>query len=399
MRKINIAFSINDNHCPYVFFTISVIKKYSDNLNIYVLHTDLSDKSKDTLKTLESERVSIHFVTINKDLFVDLPLTLAGITIETYYRYLLPEILVDCDKVIYLDSDLLIRCDVKELWDIDVSQHYLAGVNEIDIINRFTDHKLKLGFEIDELFINAGVLVCNLQKMRRDKIAQHLFQETERLKGISRFQDQDVINVALQGKIAELPLAYNYTMEAMEKELLSLDEIKIIHYNSPGAKPWNLENYNNDKIVTFLREWQQEFITIMQEHQQIEVSLLLSYYGEENQLKELLKKTCNQTYKNIEIIIVDYSIEGTINKGKIQAKLAIEENKIKIIKVRNGLDIQEEIKKQVVGKYLVNINHIDGMYNEFIEKAVETGEKNNSDIVLIENCILDENNGNYYFFG
>ncbi|MGC4387295.1 glycosyltransferase, partial [Streptococcus suis] len=119
---------------------------------------------------METESVNIHFVTIDRDLFSNLPLTLDGITIETYYRYLLPEILVDCDKVIYLDSDLLIRCDVKELWDIDVSQHYLAGVNEIDIVNRFPDHKLKLGFDLDELFINAGVLVCNLQKMRQDKI-------------------------------------------------------------------------------------------------------------------------------------------------------------------------------------------------------------------------------------
>ncbi|WP_330873087.1 glycosyltransferase family 8 protein, partial [Streptococcus suis] len=113
------------------------MKKYTTNLDIFVLHTDLSDKSKDRLRTLETESVNIHFVTIDRDLFSNLPLTLDGITIETYYRYLLPEILVDCDKVIYLDSDLLIRCDVKELWDIDVSQHYLAGVNEIDIINRF----------------------------------------------------------------------------------------------------------------------------------------------------------------------------------------------------------------------------------------------------------------------
>nr|WP_206193964.1 glycosyltransferase family 8 protein [Streptococcus suis] len=202
MSKINIAFSINDNHCLYVFFTISMIKKYTNNLDIFVLHTDLSDKSKDRLRTLETESVNIHFVKIDRDLFSNLPLTLDGITIETYYRYLLPEILVDCDKVIYLDSDLLIRCDVKELWDIDLSQHYLAGVNEIDIINRFPDHKLKLGFDLDELFINAGVLVCNLQKMRQDKITHHLFTETERLKDIILFQDQDVINIALKGKIS-----------------------------------------------------------------------------------------------------------------------------------------------------------------------------------------------------
>lgn len=399
MSTINIAFSINDNYCYYVFFTISMIKKHNKNINVFVLTTDLSDVSKKKLKTLETENVTINFIDINKDKFTNLPLTMQGITVETYYRYLLPEVLPDLDKIIYLDSDLFINGDLRGIWDIDLEDYYLAGVNEIDLVNRFPEYKIKLGFNLEDLFINAGVLVFNLHKMRQDNISEHLFSETIRLKDTIRFQDQDVINLALKGKIAELPLAYNYTVEAMEKELLGLDEIKIIHYNSPGAKPWNLENYKNNKIAKFLRKWQQEFITIIKEHQQIEVSIIVSYYGEENQLEDVIEKIWSQTHKNIEIIIVDYSIEENIDKEKIKRKLEIEENKIKIIKVRDELDIQEEIKKQAKGKYIVNINHIDGIYNEFIEKVVETGEKNNSDIVLVENCRLDENNGNYYFFG
>lgn len=399
MNKLNLAFCINDNHANYLFFTISMIKKYNRNINVYVLTTDLSDVSKKKLKTLETENVNINFIDINKDKFTNLPLTLQGITVETYYRYLLPEVLPNLDKVIYLDSDLLINGDLREIWDIDLEDYYLAGVNEIDLVNRFPEYKIKLGFNLEDLFINAGVLVFNLHKMRQDNISEHLFSETIRLKDTIMFQDQDVINIALKGKILELPLVYNYTVEAMEKELLPIDEIKIIHYNSPGAKPWNLENYKNNKITKFLRKWQQEFITIIKEHQQIEVSIIVSHYGEENQLEDVIEKIWNQTHKNIEIIIVDYSIEENIDKEKIKRKLEIEENKIKIIKVRYELDIQEEIKKQAEGKYIVNINHIDEIYNEFIEKAVETGEKNNSDIVLIENCTLDENNGNYYFFG
>lgn len=396
MSKINIAFSINDNHCLYVFFTISMIKKYTNNLDIFVLHTDLSDKSKDRLKTLETESVNIHFVTIDRDLFSNLPLTLDGITIETYYRYLLPEILVDCDKVIYLDSDLLIRCDVKELWDIDVSQHYLAGVNEIDIINRFPDHKLKLGFDLDELFINVGVLICNLQKMRQDKITHHLFTETERLKDIILFQDQDVINVALKGKIADLPLAYNYTVEAMEKDLLSLDEIKVIHYNSQIAKPWIPKNYQNKKISKYLELWKSEFVTHMKQIQQTKVSLLLPVYNETS--LTTIEKICKQSYKNIQLILLNYDPEMTIQMEDIRSKSLLDAENIVILKIDSETKLEQDLLKLVEGQYLLSLNHIDDLDDRLLEKAIDSAEKYQSEIVLMENCIFDENDGNYYFY-
>lgn len=396
MSKINIAFSINDNHCLYVFFTISMIKKYTNNLDIFVLHTDLSDKSKDRLKTLETESVNIHFVTIDRDLFSNLPLTLDGITIETYYRYLLPEILVDCDKVIYLDSDLLIRCDVTELWDIDVSQHYLAGVNEIDIINRFPDHKLKLGFDLDELFINVGVLICNLQKMRQDKITHHLFTETERLKDIILFQDQDVINLALKGKIADLPLAYNYTVEAMEKDLLSLDEIKVIHYNSQIAKPWIPKNYQNKKISKYLELWKSQFVTHMKQIQQTKVSLLLPVYNETS--LTTIEKICKQSYKNIQLILLNYDPEMTIQMEDIRSKSLLDAENIVILKIDSETKLEQDLLKLVEGQYLLSLNHIDDLDDRLLEKAIDSAEKYQSEIVLMENCIFDENDGNYYFY-
>lgn len=396
MSKINISFCINDKHCHYVFFTISMIKKYTTNLDIFVLHTDLSDKSKDRLRTLETESVNIHFVKIDRDLFSNLPLTLDGITIETYYRYLLPEILVDCDKVIYLDSDLLIRCDVKELWDIDLSQHYLAGVNEIDIINRFPDHKLKLGFDLDELFINAGVLVCNLQKMRQDKITHHLFTETERLKDIILFQDQDVINIALKGKIAELPLAYNYTVEAMEKDLLGLDEIKIIHYNSSGAKPWKHYQFQELPLNKYLKLWQVDFVKNIKQIQQTKVSLLLPIYNETSLLT--IETVCKQSYKNIQLILLNYNTDINIQVPDVCSHYPLDEEKVDILNVDPESPLGRDLLKLVKGQYLLSLNHIDDLDDRLLEKAIDSAEKYQSEIVLMENCIFDENDGNYYFY-
>ncbi|WP_392362335.1 glycosyltransferase, partial [Streptococcus suis] len=86
----------------------------------------------------------------------------------------------------------------------------------------YAAYKKSIGFELDELYVNAGVLLMNLEAMRRDNITNLLFAETERLTGQIQFQDQDVINIALKGKIVEVPLRYNYTAEAMRQNRLPI---------------------------------------------------------------------------------------------------------------------------------------------------------------------------------
>ena len=43
------------------------------------------------------------------------------------FRCYLPQVLYEVDKVIYLDADLLVLRDIKELWDVDVSRYCIGG--------------------------------------------------------------------------------------------------------------------------------------------------------------------------------------------------------------------------------------------------------------------------------
>ncbi len=121
----------------------------------------------------------------------------------TCYRLVLPELLPNTDLCLYIDSDTLIVGDVLPLWEIDMSEYYLAGVlNDIAAVRHQT-----VGDHIPGIqnYINAGVLLLNLKRMREDDIQEKLFA------GILDYLvvDQDLLNVVCYGAIRLLPSDYN----------------------------------------------------------------------------------------------------------------------------------------------------------------------------------------------
>ncbi|MGT2964545.1 glycosyltransferase [Streptococcus acidominimus] len=72
-----------------------------------ILSSNLSSGSKTKLSHLPLEELRF-YTEIAQAKLEKLPLTLHHITLETYFRYFLPDLLQDWDKVLYLDRDLLI---------------------------------------------------------------------------------------------------------------------------------------------------------------------------------------------------------------------------------------------------------------------------------------------------
>ena len=82
-----------------------------------------------------------------------------------------------------------------------------------------------------ELYINAGVILMNLEQMRKDQAADQLLQTATQKGTQFEYQDQDVINTTFRGgKIKELPGIYNYT--ATDDKFHTVKDPVIIHYLS-----------------------------------------------------------------------------------------------------------------------------------------------------------------------
>ena len=168
------------------------------------------------------------------------------ITKTAYARMYLADILPELDKLIYLDCDLIIKTSLKELYDIDLNENYIAGVEDIGCT--YLGKYWKNVFPYDYFCINTGVLLINLKKWREDKIVQKLLEAGKQ--GKYKLQlDQELINDVCHEKVIPLDLSWNvqdsfYRNDKIVKTNKNKKYIKycakhpkIIHYTEK-IKPW-----------------------------------------------------------------------------------------------------------------------------------------------------------------
>ena len=275
MKKIiPVVFStIDDDYIYYLYVSIFSILKHSrkkEFYNFYILvPDDFSESSKRKINVLSNLYSNSQFSFINMgDAFKETQQIHAHVKYPTYYRLLIPNILAQYDKCIYLDSDTLICSDLSRLYEHDVSDVYVAGVKAAAYMlneHNIKDNTTRLHIADVSNYINAGVLLLNLKKIREDNLVtkflglmQHNFRD----------QDQDIINVACYKKIKTLPYKYNMMTkyekiynQCMDAKAYTSSEIAeaisnpiIIHY-ADKIKPWQNNNvFQGKKWWTYAKQ-------------------------------------------------------------------------------------------------------------------------------------------------
>ncbi len=239
---IPIVFATNDNYAPYLATAIQSIKEHSNKNNMYdmyVFHTSLSMQNQLLIDSLTEVNISIRFIDVTPYIKNIKVYSHGHYSVEMYYRILIPEILSEYDKVLYLDCDLIVNTDIAELYSIDISNYILGVVlDEIttDDMLRYLNSTLK--FPIDKYF-NSGVLMINTKKFNENGIKQKCFDVLDKSPRLA-CPDQDILNISCRGEVLYLSNEWNYQCAPNNYTLLDryLTKKNIIHYTSP-FKPWN----------------------------------------------------------------------------------------------------------------------------------------------------------------
>lgn len=113
------------------------------------------------------------------------------VLIRSVYSKIFPEL----DKILSLDIDTIVTENIDELWDIDISNYYIAGVRDTPEFNK------------NGLYINGGVLLCNLKKIREDKMDEKMIFRLNHYR--EEYAEQDTLNKVYKNHILELPTEYN----------------------------------------------------------------------------------------------------------------------------------------------------------------------------------------------
>jgi lipopolysaccharide biosynthesis glycosyltransferase len=169
----------------------------------------------------------------------------------TYRRLLLPELLPELDRLIYLDADIIVRDDLAELWTTALDDHPLGAVPDAWAAdNAVMRQRFPSGY------FNSGVLLMDLASWRAQRIERRAFALVhEYLAGGARgplLYDQDPLNEVLKGSWQRLSPRWNFTVYFTDAAAAALaipaeefgnirDAPAIIHFLG-GYKPW-LDEY------------------------------------------------------------------------------------------------------------------------------------------------------------
>lgn len=195
-------------------------------------------------------------VTADLALFEGYP-GLASLPGATWVRLVLPDLLPDIDRLIYLDSDVLVRADLGLLWNVNTNGAAVAAVRDFfhPTFATVLPHAVSaLGIPPDTPYYNCGVLILDLGAWRRDALSRRAIEYVRDHGTTIRFHDQDTLNAVSAGRVFELDPSWNVQVGAITtpsvvahnaKHGLPVDaralrrDARIVHFT--GFKPWQPE--------------------------------------------------------------------------------------------------------------------------------------------------------------
>lgn len=243
---IPIFFAIDDGYIPFLAVAIkSLIENASKEYEyiIKVLHTNVKEKNVRKIKKFETENVNIEFVNLSYYIkkVQDKLYTRDYYTNTTYFRMFLPELYPQYDKVLYLDSDIVVLGDISQLYNTEIGTNLVAAAPD-DIIQYnkvFQEYAEKVvGVVKYQNYFNAGILLMNLDQLRKFNFQDKFLYLLGTVK-FSVAQDQDYLNRLCKGRVTLINNQWDI-MPVINRKI-NKEDIKIIHYNF-AYKPWRFED-------------------------------------------------------------------------------------------------------------------------------------------------------------
>lgn len=245
MEKINIAFGVTKDWLKYTYTTIcSILCNGSENDYQFFIMCDISEEEfrkdfeKVHKKLNHSQKIYPNYIQMNNADFEGI-IHDERVGISALYRLKLSS-LTDVDKVIYLDSDIVVLDDISKLWNYDIKD-YLAGAVEDKYSDLMTCRaELKDG----DIYFNSGVMLMNLKRFREENLEEKIFNKLSEAE--NDYSDQDVLNYICQNRVLYLPLRYNLMLTTDDPNAFpnrkdeyneALENPFILHYS---IKPWIL---------------------------------------------------------------------------------------------------------------------------------------------------------------
>lgn len=269
-NNIPLVFNFSKSYTPaFTVCLLSGMRNFSteNNYDIIILERALTEENKAVIKYLTKghKNISVRYLNPEK-FFKDMKYFMSErLPVEGFFRSAASFFLTEYDKILYLDSDILIKEDVAHLFHTNVEGYLLAAVQDL-VAKAFLNMKKKTPYAADfiyrakkrmklqepEQYFNTGVMLLNCKEIRQSFVWQDMLNYWKSVEFKS--DDQDMFNSLFQGRVKFLDISWNVFARQNEDFSLIYEEApkenyqeylaarkspKIVHFISE-IKPWNV---------------------------------------------------------------------------------------------------------------------------------------------------------------
>ena len=261
-NKINLALIADGNYAIPAAVTLrSAINHNRGKIGqLFLLSTNFKQEDFSILDFLcKEDKIAFHLIKVDENLLNSYD-GLSPWSKFTFIKIMIPKLLKDEERLLYLDVDMLVTGDLSAVYNADMEGNAISAVPDIPVVR---EHNRRCGLPADNNYINAGFMLMDLKKWRDADAAGSFDKALEHLKDLHLdfINDQDVINTVFQGSCQALPSKYNVTNHFFGLHSLYCNkEFRgdwkegrkhpvIIHFTG-ARRPWKPEVFHPYK-----REW------------------------------------------------------------------------------------------------------------------------------------------------
>jgi lipopolysaccharide biosynthesis glycosyltransferase len=253
-KVLHVACAADQQYLVHSAVMLHSVLSHSPEHSVHIHYMHGPELPREAIRRLtemtEINGGSISFLPVPDGTVAELPET-AEISATMWCRIFLPELLPEVERVLYLDIDTLALDSIAPLWKADLSDHYVAAVSNV-WPPWIVGHQERIGLPASQSYFNSGVLLMNLELMRRDQctssIQRHAIDHREQLV----YPDQDALNIVLGSRRLSLHPRWNCMNSVLQfsgaVDVFGSAEVAearrapaIRHFEGPSVnKPWHV---------------------------------------------------------------------------------------------------------------------------------------------------------------
>jgi lipopolysaccharide biosynthesis glycosyltransferase len=224
----------------HVFIASVLVGNPQSSFRVFVLVPQDFSHAPRLMQLEKHGNAKITFIEIKSALVEDLRVS-QHITVAAYFRLLIGDVLpADIHRVLYFDSDIVVRGHLLPLWKTDLSNNIIGAVADA-AVNKDTELKRGLGIAEEVPYFNSGVMLIDLDRWRSDEIASKALAFCREYPARLKYWDQCALNFVLTVACQDLSAIWNLQgahVDTGDKQLLR--DAKVVHFTA-SFKPWHFQ--------------------------------------------------------------------------------------------------------------------------------------------------------------